>query len=206
MYPRTIIDSLSAVPNRDQLTHKDLHAHFSTGQSILLSGSGRDRSTGTAMVSRRILETSGTMSGAIWCVSSLSGATKKTCSINSWSGRRSTPIGYRRKQNWSITRLSSTLQGSLTTRNGLTMKLLPSTMATSRSPMRGKQLNASDIHENGNATLALPFSYCLFSVHGLLTTPTKSGSPSAPVMANKNGRSNTKSISSSGGAEHQPSS
>ena len=33
------------------------------------------------------------------------------------------------------------------------MKLLPSTMATSRSPMRGKQLNASDIHENGNATL-----------------------------------------------------
>ena len=27
MYPRTIIDSLSAVPNRDQLTHKDLHAH-----------------------------------------------------------------------------------------------------------------------------------------------------------------------------------
>lgn len=38
MYPRTIIDSLPAVPNRDQLTHKDLHAHFSTGQSILLSG------------------------------------------------------------------------------------------------------------------------------------------------------------------------
>ena len=33
------------------------------------------------------------------------------------------------------------------------MKLLPSTMATSRSPMRGKRLNASDIHENGNATL-----------------------------------------------------
>lgn len=29
--------------------------------------------------------------------------------------------------------------------------------------------------------MALPFSYCLFSVHGLLTTPTKSGSPSAPV-------------------------
>ena len=54
---------------------------------------GEIRSTGTAMVSRRILETSGTMSGSIWCVSSLSGATKKTCSINSWSGRRSTPIG-----------------------------------------------------------------------------------------------------------------
>ena len=33
------------------------------------------------------------------------------------------------------------------------MKLLPSTIATSLSPMRGKQLNASDIHENGNATL-----------------------------------------------------
>ena len=47
---------------------------------------GEIRSTGTAMVSRRILETSGTMSGAIWCVSSLSGATKKTCSINSWVG------------------------------------------------------------------------------------------------------------------------
>lgn len=46
MYPRTIIDSLSAVPNRDQLTHKDLHAHFSTGQSILLSGSGRDKKYG----------------------------------------------------------------------------------------------------------------------------------------------------------------
>jgi hypothetical protein len=46
MYPRTIIDSLPAVPNRDQLTHKDLHAHFSTGQSILLSGSGRDKKYG----------------------------------------------------------------------------------------------------------------------------------------------------------------
>lgn len=46
MYPRTIIDSVSAVPNRDQLTHKDLHAHFSTGQSILLSGSGRDKKYG----------------------------------------------------------------------------------------------------------------------------------------------------------------
>ena len=46
MYPRTIIDSLSAVPSRDQLTHKDLHAHFSTGQSILLSGSGRDKKYG----------------------------------------------------------------------------------------------------------------------------------------------------------------
>ena len=44
------------------------------------------------------------------------------------------------------------------------------------------------------------FFIAFFSVHGLLTTPTKSGSPSAPVMANKNGRSNTKSISSSGGA------
>lgn len=41
-----IIDSLPAVPNRDQLTHKDLHAHFSTGQSILLSGSGRDKKYG----------------------------------------------------------------------------------------------------------------------------------------------------------------
>lgn len=90
MYPRTIIDSLSAVPNRDQLTHKDLHAHFSTGQSILLSGSGRDKKYGYR---NGIQTTSGTMSGAIWCVSSLSGATKKTCSINSWSGRRSTPIG-----------------------------------------------------------------------------------------------------------------
>lgn len=26
MYPRTIIDSLPAVPNRDQLTHKDAYA------------------------------------------------------------------------------------------------------------------------------------------------------------------------------------
>lgn len=51
MYPRTIIDSLSAVPNRDQLTHKDLHAHFSTGQSILLSGSGRDMRTPLCKIS-----------------------------------------------------------------------------------------------------------------------------------------------------------
>lgn len=46
MYPRTIIDSVSAVPNRAQLTHADLRAHFSTGQSILLSGSGRDKKYG----------------------------------------------------------------------------------------------------------------------------------------------------------------
>lgn len=46
MYPRTMIDSVSSVPNRNQLTPKDLHAHFSTGQSILLSGSGRDKKYG----------------------------------------------------------------------------------------------------------------------------------------------------------------
>ena len=93
MYPRTIIDSLSAVPNRDQLTHKDLHAHFSTGQSILLSGSGRDKKYGYRNGIQTDLGDIRNDSGSIWCVSSLSGATKKTCSINSWSGRRSTPIG-----------------------------------------------------------------------------------------------------------------
>lgn len=43
MYPGIIIDSISSVPNRDQLTHADLQAHFGTGRSILLSGSGRDK-------------------------------------------------------------------------------------------------------------------------------------------------------------------
>lgn len=91
MYPRTIIDSLSAVPNRDQLTHKDLHAHFSTGQSILLSGSGRDKKYGY----RNGIQTDlGDIRNDVWCdLVRESGATKKTCSINSWSGRRSTPIG-----------------------------------------------------------------------------------------------------------------
>lgn len=46
MYPRIIIDSVTSVPNSNQLTHKDLHAHFSTGQSLLLSGSGRDKRFG----------------------------------------------------------------------------------------------------------------------------------------------------------------
>ena len=93
MYPRTIIDSLPAVPNRDQLTHKDLHAHFSTGQSILLSGSGRDKKYGYRNGIQTDLGDIRNDVCSIWCVSSLSGATKKTCSINSWSGRRSTPIG-----------------------------------------------------------------------------------------------------------------
>ena len=64
MYPRTIIDSLSAVPNRDQLTHKDLHAHFSTGQSILLSGSGRDKKYGY----RNGIQTDlGDIRNDVWC-------------------------------------------------------------------------------------------------------------------------------------------
>lgn len=46
MYPRIIIDSVTSVPNSNQLMHKDLHAHFSTGQSLLLSGSGRDKRFG----------------------------------------------------------------------------------------------------------------------------------------------------------------
>lgn len=93
MYPRTIIDSLPAVPNRDQLTHKDLHAHFSTGQSILLSGSGRDKKYGY----RNGIQTDlGDIRNDVWrdlVRELIVGATKKTCSINSWSGRRSTPIG-----------------------------------------------------------------------------------------------------------------
>ena len=151
MYPRTIIDSLSAVPNRDQLTHKDLHAHFSTGQSILLSGSGRDKKYGY----RNGIQTDlGDIRNDVWrdLVRELivrSHEEDLFDKLLEWEKEHT----YWLKKNWSITRLSSTLQGSLTTRNGLTMKLLPSTMATSRSPMRGKQLNASDIHENGNATL-----------------------------------------------------
>lgn len=43
MYPRMIIDSVSAVPSREQLTHENLCAHFGTGRSIHLSGSGRDK-------------------------------------------------------------------------------------------------------------------------------------------------------------------
>lgn len=93
MYPRTIIDSLPAVPNRDQLTHKDLHAHFSTGQSILLSGSGRDKKYGY----RNGIQTDlGDIRNDVWrdlVRELIVRSTKKTCSINSWSGRRSTPIG-----------------------------------------------------------------------------------------------------------------
>ena len=150
MYPRTIIDSLPAVPNRDQLTHKDLHAHFSTGQSILLSGSGRDKKYGY----RNGIQTDlGDIRNDVWrdLVRELivrSHEEDLFDKLLEWEKEHTYWL-----KNWSITRLGSTLQGSLTTRNGLTMKLLPSTMATSRSPMRGKQLNASDIHENGNATL-----------------------------------------------------
>lgn len=153
MYPRTIIDSLPAVPNRDQLTHKDLHAHFSTGQSILLSGSGRDKKYGY----RNGIQTDlGDIRNDVWrdLVRELivrSHEEDLFDKLLEWEKEHT--YWLKTKAELSITRLSSTLQGSLTTRNGLTMKLLPSTMATSRSPMRGKQLNASDIHENGNATL-----------------------------------------------------
>lgn len=153
MYPRTIIDSLPAVPNRDQLTHKDLHAHFSTGQSILLSGSGRDKKYGY----RNGIQTDlGDIRNDVWrdLVRELivrSHEEDLFDKLLEWEKEHT--YWLKTKAELELTRLSSTLQGSLTTRNGLTMKLLPSTMATSRSPMRGKQLNASDIHENGNATL-----------------------------------------------------
>ena len=142
MYPRTIIDSLSAVPNRDQLTHKDLHAHFSTGQSILLSGSGRDKKYGY----RNGIQTDlGDIRNDVW-----RDLVRELIVRSHEEDLFDKLLEWEKEHTYC---LSSTLQGSLTTRNGLTMKLLPSTMATSRSPMRGKQLNASDIHENGNATL-----------------------------------------------------
>ena len=119
MYPRTIIDSLPAVPNRDQLTHKDLHAHFSTGQSILLSGSGRDKKYGY----RNGIQTDlGDIRNDVWrdLVRELivrSHEEDLFDKLLEWvEGAHLLVKG--RKQNWSITRLSSTLQGSLTTRNG----------------------------------------------------------------------------------------
>lgn len=46
MFRRIVIDSISSIPNSDQLTHEDLRAHHGTGQAILLSGSGRDKKYG----------------------------------------------------------------------------------------------------------------------------------------------------------------
>lgn len=64
MYPRTMIDSASSVSNRDQLTHKDLTVHFNTGESILLSGSGRDKKYGY----RNGIQTDlGDIRDDVWC-------------------------------------------------------------------------------------------------------------------------------------------
>lgn len=46
MASRIIINSISEVPNRDQLTHEDLRTHFGTGQAIHISGTGRDKKYG----------------------------------------------------------------------------------------------------------------------------------------------------------------
>lgn len=154
MYPRTIIDSLPAVPNRDQLTHKDLHAHFSTGQSILLSGSGRDKKYGY----RNGIQTDlGDIRNDVWrdLVRELivrSHEEDLFDKLLEWEKEHT----YWLKTKAELEHYTLELYAARIFDNPkwvLTMKLLPSTMATSRSPMRGKQLNASDIHENGNATL-----------------------------------------------------